>query len=233
LGAGLWAVAKDDPFVGKLGLDENPDIVLERVLAGEEFSAGGLLHRIKEIYLELLLSLIKAISEMFPDFDLAWPIEGSGKFQGDLFSVSLLIIGAVTIVLLIIWTIARTGAIKRTRKSGTRSIEDEDIPLGRLTAEQLWEHACRTAEKGRHTKAVIFFFRAFLMGLDEKGIIRLRPGLTNREILAVIEHSSPQREKLERMVPIFNSIRYGSGVSDEGTVDLFKDLSATDSVGPK
>jgi hypothetical protein len=221
----LAAEAGSDPFMERFGLNQDPDQVLQRVLSGEEFSYASIWDRIQEAYIELIISGLEALNELLPDLDISWPLEGSGKFEGDIFSLGLLTLAGLLVIGLIIWIIVRTAALRRSPGRTPLVISDDGLDLSGLTSRELREQAREALEKGDYPRAVIYFFRSFILRLDEEEVIQLRAGLTNREILRRIDPESPHRDILRKMIPLFNRVRYGTGGSDQDTALLFQDLS--------
>ncbi len=226
--AGIICAAQsgDGPFMQRFGLKEDPDIVLKRTLEGEDFSYASLASRAGEIFVEFFMAVYEALLELFPEIDPPWPYKGAKKFSGDLITVIGLVLAATLLILGLVWVIIKTGALNRPFKTKASHEAGDSLELENITYQELWDHAVSFLEKGNYTKAIIYFFRSFLMRLENDGIIRFRPGLTNREILRTMNFEDPNRAKLAKMIPVFNRIRYGSGDCDQAQALLFKELSA-------
>lgn len=89
----------------------------------------------------------------------------------------LVVFVCITLLVLLQYVVSGAGSLKRPD-------EDPEIPEERFTRP---EDALTAAEEcmaaGDHLMAVRLAFRAILLRLDSAGLIRLRPGLTNRGAL--------------------------------------------------
>lgn len=225
-GTAFAASSGDGPFVNRFGLREDPDAVLKRTLEGEDFSYAGLVSRTEEIFVEFFMAVYKAIVDLFPEFDPPWPYKGAKKFSGDTLTVISLALVATLLIFALVWIILKTGALNWRFKTKAVSAPDDPLDLENITHEELWDHAVTFSEEGDYRRAIIYFFRSFLMRLENEGIISFKPGLTNREILRTMDIQDPNRATLAKMIPVFNRIRYGSGDGDQAQVGLFKELSS-------
>jgi hypothetical protein len=108
------------------------------------------------------------------------------------------------------------GAILLARGGLTRVVVDvsrraaSDPPVHSTAAA---ERASHLAEAGDYRMALRFLVLQTLLGLQEAGVMELRPGLTNREYLEALRRTAdwcaPGREPLETLVDEFDRVWYG------------------------
>lgn len=201
-----------DGFRRMLDLTANPESVLREVLARDEFRdtpIQTLLDRLNE-------ALFSAIQEMLSWISRHWPKigplpEGYGVLWtliGMAFYATILGLVIAGIVLLF-----QQFILPRLGGSPTATSDDPSLPTDRRQSEPpSREAAMALALQGRYRDALMVLFRFVLAKLHERGIVKLRPSWTNREILNQVPAEDLLKLPLTEMTTQFNAVRYG-GIS--------------------
>lgn len=162
---------------------------------------------------------------------LQWLFERSRGMKGFRFdpaslslAVDAMLIGAAVVVaLLVVWMLVKhLFGFSFARVAPRLDMEKRDhvIDSGRSRA-----LALALANQGDYRGALIHLFRFVLLLLDETGKLTIRPGQTNREILAGIGSNAPVYALLAEMIPVFDSVRYGDSPCDRDDYEKFALLS--------
>ena len=146
---------------------------------------------------------------------------GSSFFGGLSFVAWTVIIAVVVAVAAILfWAFLRIGFNEPERiddvprRSIAESIEQLPFELdaGFGDFRQLAEH---WYQSGDYQKAMIYLFSHVLVSLDQKGLIRLRKGKTNRQYLRELRALRPLANYFQRVMVPFESVFFGDHELDK------------------
>ncbi len=217
-------------FQERFDLPRNPDETLKEILARDEFhdvDAPSFIELILRRLLHELGRLLKRVSGSFGDgFSLDFDTDIAVIVVFALFSGLLafaLFFGGKALI----------GFIRRGGFSFRRAPKPDRANASREVAGAQFERdAAEAARSGDYRRALILLFRFALRRLDEQGRLNLRPGRTNRELLAAMSSGDPARTALEEMVSLFNPIRYGAAACEKAEYERFLAL-CRETVGGK
>ena len=145
---------------------------------------AGFFRRLGELIVDPIVRFFRGIGDVLPSV-------GSAPW--------LLLAAAVVIVAVVI-TVKLSSARGRQRFGLARSAHDEDG----LDPEELERRAEEAERRGDLDVALRLRFRAGLVRLDDAGVVRLRPGLTNSAVSRVLR--SP---RFDELAGDFDEVAYG------------------------
>jgi hypothetical protein len=216
------AQSPDNSFQERFDLSQDPDALLEKILAAREFQevpGQSLFDSVLE-WLEHAVS--KALNWIFSRLPLFETIEG----DGDALALILagLLIAAVGIFLF--FMAIRLFSFVRARMRGGRSdfTPAQTEIRGVSKSREARNRALEAADAGNYRSALMFLFHFALFWLAEEGRLSFHPGKTNREILESLDTGEPSRECLAEMVPLFNRVRYGKAPCGRDDYERFMAL---------
>ncbi|WP_162909682.1 DUF4129 domain-containing protein [Aggregatilinea lenta] len=138
---------------------------------------------------------------------------GSG---GSWFAQMMLIALAVVIVGVVVASVLRTMQMQRV----TIDLPpDDDAPVSAQEAVARAESATATQD---YRTAIRYLYLSGLLALDERGIIRYDPSLTNQEHLAQLAGQPRLRALFEPVVTIFDRVWYGVQPADAALYEDFR-----------
>lgn len=218
-----FSATSGESFQQQFHLPQDPDNVLQQILARKEFheaSAWSLLDRLYE-RLEILWE--RAMRWLFSRFPRIGPV------KTDLNLVWMILTGLLIglAVIGIVWLFRKglISVIGKVRGSPRGEQAQERADTGDLFSRHLLKRAAMAAEEGDYSGALVFLFRFTLMRLDETGRLIFHPGQTNREILESLKDDELIRSGLTEMVPLFNRVRYGNAPCCKAEYERALDLS--------
>lgn len=129
---------------------------------------------------------------------------GTGQGLGG-WGVVAIIVLALGLVAFIVWLVV--GPLRRSRRVvGT----DEDLGDPTQKASSLLASAKSAADAGDYSQAVILAYRSVIRGLDERGIIETRVGMTAFEAAVATGVAVPSlRDDITTDADVFDAVRYG------------------------
>ncbi|RME63501.1 MAG: DUF4129 domain-containing protein [Caldilineae bacterium] len=133
----------------------------------------------------------------------------------------IILLAAVTLtaILLSYWLRQFLGGMLLDREVRRRQADGEPVPL---TAREARRMASEQAQVGNYREAVRQLYLAALLHLDERGLIRYDPSLTNREVLAQTKPGAPVRVHLQPVVDVFDRVWYGIREPDRATYEHYR-----------
>lgn len=134
--------------------------------------------------------------------------------------IILLAAVALTAILLSYWLRQFLGGMLLDREVRRRQADGEPVPL---TAREARRMASEQAQVGNYREAVRQLYLAALLHLDERGLIRYDPSLTNREVLAQTQPDTPVRAHLQPVVDVFDRVWYGVREPDRATYEHYRE----------
>jgi hypothetical protein len=137
---------------------------------------------------------------------------------------------AVTVLSLVVVAAAVVGVVVLQRRGALRAVTAVRRPVGGMDAEPEVEDperlALEAARLGDLRSAYRFLFLSTMLELQEQGLLRLRPGWTNRDYLATLDASAPGlRDGMRTMVDLFDRTWYGHQEPDRATFDEMLEVS--------
>jgi hypothetical protein len=163
---------------------------------------AGFFRRVGEVVVDPVIRFFRRIGDVLPSV---------GSVPWVLLAIVVVIVAAVLTVRLS----ARRG---RSRLPGGRSAVAGDDPLD---PEELERRADEAERRGDLDSALRLRFRAGLARLDDAGVVRLRPGLTNAAVSRVLRSPS-----FDELAGHFDEVAYG------GRPATAADVAAARSVWP-
>jgi hypothetical protein len=153
---------------------------------------------------------------------LAWIVlnlPGSAGVPSAVGAISIIIVVAALIGLALL---LRRGALRAVTVV-RRPVRVEGAEPDPDDPERL---ALDAANSGDLRNAYRFLFLSTMLDLQEQGLLRLRPGWTNRDYLPALDASSQDvRDGMRAMVDLFDRAWYGHQSLDRGTFDEMVDIS--------
>ena len=220
--AGLATEVPDGDFPQKYQLPRDPQPLVRQILARDEYRQGtdeSFIDWLKWQLWEMVRRALQWLVERFRG------VEGA-RVNGSTVSlfVDLILLGAIALVaMVLVWVLAKR--LSRLNRAGTSSGDpDTENAQEVVDSRRSRALAMSSANKGDYRGALIHLFRFVLLLLDETGKITVRPGETNREILASIGPNVPAYTLLAEMVPVFNRVRYGDSPCGKEDYDRFVGL---------
>jgi hypothetical protein len=218
-------VPSPDRFREMLGLPTDPESVLRDVLSRDEFRESpvqSLVDRINEFILSGIQRILSWIADHWPqfglfrgDYELLWTVLGS-LFYG-------LILGLMVAAVLLLFHRVILPRLRRQRARVTETApESEDRALSMVPSR---DDALNLARHGKYRDGLIQLFRFVLMALHERGLLKLHPSRTNREILGEVSDTQPIKGPLTEMTVHFNAVRYGGMPCGKADFDHFLGLA--------
>lgn len=135
------------------------------------------------------------------------------------FAQIVLMITGGLVVLVFAYMLWRT---LRVQPASIELIQDEDdIPP---TSDAATDRAAQAQTHQDYRAAIRYLYLASLLYLDERGIIRFDPALTNYEHVRQLTRQSPTRSLLVEIVAIFDRVWYGFAPVDEALYQHFRQL---------
>ncbi len=218
-------VPSPDRFREMLGLPVDPESVLRDVLSRDEFRESpvrSLIDRLNELIFSGIQHILSWIAKHWPHFG---PIKGDYEFLwtilGSVFYGVILALAIATAVFLFQRVILPRLRQKRTKVS----TEVDDAKDHALSKSPTRDEALKLALEGQYRDALIQLFRFVLIQLHERGVLRLHPSWTNREILLEIAETQPFKEPLSEMTAHFNAVRYGGTACNKTDFERFLGLA--------
>jgi hypothetical protein len=188
-------------------LPEDPEPVLRRVLADDEFRERPL----ESLWEHLWDRFVEVVSRAIEWLQRRLSGRSGIKVNLEAASIALeyflLGFGALTAAVVAFY-LARFILSRRGRPSAAPLPHPQEADAIHLSSEA-YQRADAEAGRGNYGTALIFLFRALLLWLDEHGRIRLHPGRTNREILLDLSPGEPARDLLHSLIPAFNRVKFG------------------------
>lgn len=206
-------------FQDRFDLSQDPDALLEKILAAREFQEVPGQSLFDSVLEWLEHAVRKALAWIVDRLQLFETVEG----DGNPFALILagLLIAAVGIFLL--FAAVRLLSFLHVRRRKERSDSLQAQAEGRRVSKsgEARTQALKAAEAGNYPLALVFLFHFTILWLAEEGRLSFHPGKTNREILESLDTSEPSRECLAAMVPLFNRVRYGKAPCDRNDYERF------------
>lgn len=172
-------------------------------LAKSEYTSGG------GNWLERFLRWVQdLISQLF---------SGLGGRSGG-WGVLITAVVVAAVIGVVVWLIV--GPLRRSRE---RAGDPDALVDPALTAADYAEQARVATASGDWSAAAIASYRSLVRGLDERGVITLRPGMTAHEAAADGSAALPDAAApLGAAADVFDAVRYGRRLAtraDVGVVD--------------
>ena len=160
-------------------------------LAKAEYTSGG------QNWLQRFLRWIaNLISQLFSGL--------GGRSNG--WGVLITAVIVVAVIGLVVWLVV--GPLRRSRE---RAGDADALVDPSLSAADYADQSRAAAAAGDWSAAVVASYRSLVRGLDERGVIVLRPGMTAHEAAADASTALPEAARLLRQAAdLFDSVRYGS-----------------------
>jgi len=133
-----------------------------------------------------------------------------------LIQYGLLLIGMIIVMVLLGFFLRNLQVQPITLADGD---ENGETPT---TAEAASELAAKSRAIKDYRAAIRYLYLTSLLLLDERGIIRYDPHLTNYEHVQQVRHKPQVREHLEFIVNIFDHVWYGFAPADEALYEQFR-----------
>lgn len=130
----------------------------------------------------------------------------------------LMLIGAIVVVVFA-YTLFR--ALRVQPAAVDLDADEDDIPP---TSDAATDRAEQAQTHQDYRVAIRYLYLASLLLLDERGVIRFDPALTNYEHLRQLSRQSPVRPSLGEIVGIFDRVWYGFAPVDEALYQHFRQL---------
>jgi hypothetical protein len=154
---------------------------------------AGFFRRLGELIVDPLIRLFRWIGDLLPDVG----------------SVPWLVLAAAVVIVAVVVTVrlsARRG--HRRFAAGAALLEEEG-----LDPDELERRAAEAERRGDLDAALRLRFRAGLGRLDEAGVVRLRPGLTNTAVSRVL-----RSRRFDALAVDFDEVAYGGRAATEADV---------------
>jgi hypothetical protein len=145
---------------------------------------AGFFRRLGELIVDPIIRFFRGIGDLLPSV-------GSGPW---------LLLAAAVVVIALVSTVKLSSGRGRQRFGGARSGHDEQG----LDPEELERRADEAEGRGDLDSALRLRFQAGLLRLDDAGVVRLRPGLTNSAVSGVLR--SP---RFDELAGDFDEVAYG------------------------
>lgn len=137
---------------------------------------------------------------------------------------TLLIAGVIAGLVIAAWFGGRAALRERTARSDTDPLFDDQAPL---TAREHRTRAEQAQARGDYAVAVREWFRASVRGLEERGLLDLRPGRTADEAAVEIGGLfSDQAVSALTVARRFDAVTFGSQEADAQDARLAADLDS-------
>jgi len=154
---------------------------------------AGLFRRIGELLVDPVVRFFRWIGDLLPDVGTApW-----------------LVLAAAVVIVAVVLTVKLSGGRGRRRFGVGRAVRHDDG----LDPGELERRADEAERQGDFDAALRLRFRAGLGRLDEAGVVRLRPGLTNLAVSRVLR--SP---RFDELAGDFDEVAYGGRPATEADV---------------
>lgn len=143
-----------------------------------------------------------------------WNWNLNGSFLGGLSVFAWVMIGMViaAVAAILIWAFTQMEPNRPIDDSAKRTIEEsiKQLPfdLGSTTGD-FRQLAQRAFDVGDYQKAMIYLFSHVLVSLDQKGLIRLRKGKTNRQYLSELRLHGALASYFQRVMVPFEATFFG------------------------
>jgi len=123
---------------------------------------------------------------------------------------------------LVVWLVV--GPLRRSRE---RESDADALVDPALSAADYAEQVRAAATAGDWNAAVVASYRALVRGLDERGVIVLRPGMTAHEAAADASAVLPEAAPLlAAAADLFDAVRYGRWAATRNDVNLVEEARA-------
>lgn len=155
-----------------------------------------------------------------------------GGAKGEAFSTGLRIVivaaGALAVILLgraLVLALLRRGRgakrdkVKKTKR--VKTVLGEEIDES-TTADDVAAGARALAAQGDFRGAIRRLFVALIFGLDERGLVRLHAGATNREYLVLVREIGRLYPVMASMTDVFERVWYGEDETDRDEYQAFE-----------
>jgi uncharacterized protein DUF4129 len=182
---------------------------LNEVLARPEFGSHSATTQLQEMLAYLWLSLMGLLDEIFRESSLT----------GVAINLSVIVLSVLLLVGGVIFL------VRTVRRTVGRDDEMQGMSLAerRERSDQLWRRAQELAAAGQLRDAARLAYLSALYALDERALLHVEAGLTNREHAHRLQATHPQvAETFATLVQVYDALRYsGAAVTLEG----FRELS--------
>lgn len=196
----------------RLSIPVDPDAETARQwardeLAKAEYTSGG------ENWLQRFIRWVtNLISQLFSG------LGGRSNGWGVLITAAVVI----AIVALVVWIVVGPLRRSRERSGGADALVDPSV-----SAASYADQARAAAAAGDWGAAVIASYRSLVRGLDERGVIALRPGMTAHEAASDASAALPEAAaSVSAAAEIFDAVRYGRTVATREDAQLVDNARA-------
>lgn len=201
---------------------QHPKKLLKEILAGSEFQdtkGHSILGRLLTEIVEGIRRIVEFILGKIPNMP---EIEADGDAA---FAVLTVVLWGVLLALVVYLGYSMYGG-EPMRRWTRVSPSEFNVPGSdeSLRGDELRETADSLAREGRYSQALSAMYRWTLTRLDDMGVISLRRGLTNREILRALKNQQDRGRVMAEMVPLFNRVRFGGVPCNKQEYDRFSAL---------
>lgn len=142
----------------------------------------------------------------------------SDLFTPSLAQIILMVIGIMAVALFASYLLQTLQVQPATADTNG---DEDDVPP---TSDAAQDRAEDAMTSGDYRAAIRYLYLASLLLLDERGVIRFDPSLTNTEHLRQITGQTPVRGLLENIVTIFDRVWYGFAPVDDRLYRHFQQL---------
>lgn len=192
-----------------LDLAADPESVLREVLSRDEFRESSLQTLLDRFYGGLYSAIQHALSWIAKHWPKIGPLPENYEIfwtlMGLAFYATVLGLVVAGIVFLIRRVILPKWAQQTTSDAGTAGDSAQEV----VPAVPSHDAALALALQGRYREALMVLFRFVLLQLHERGVVKLHPSWTNREILDQVPAQNLIKTPLTEMTTQFNAVRYG------------------------
>jgi len=137
-------------------------------------------------------------------------------FIGGLSQLILIVVGIVVVCLILAY-LARHLRIQPAEAS--KEVEEDEIPATSQSADDLAERSVSIED---YRAAIRYLYLSSLLLLDERGLIRFDPALTNREHLKQVSDHPQIFDLLNPVVSVFDRVWYGFAPVDAALYNQFR-----------
>jgi hypothetical protein len=223
LSCSLGIAANADGFLKRYDLPRDPHPVVEEILSRPEFNqdfSASPLEELRAYIDEQLRRAGRWLARHFPRLPHLDVDPTPGWWAVEFILIMVLVIAAVAAGWFAVkYLLSR----KQDRPIKLLPLESEEPEF--VGSEDALAAARAMAGEGRYREALIYLFRFVLLRLDERGIVTLRQGKTNREIFQSIPEHQTIKQPLGQMISLFNRVRYGNEACSRTVFERFVSLS--------
>lgn len=223
LSSSVCFAANADGFAERYDLPRDPQPLVEEILSRPEFNQdfnASPLEVLQAYVFEQLRKAARRLAGYFPRLPRLDIDPAPGWWAVEFILIAVLVAAAV-----VSGRFAMRYLLSRMRNRPVKLIPLESEEPEFVGSEDALEAARAMAGQGKYREALIYLFRFVLLRLDERGIVTLRQGKTNREIFQSIPEHQPIKQPLGQMISLFNRVRYGNEACSRTVFERFVSLS--------